>query len=164
LCRPSPASRCETSRSRPCPDRPRAITRGPSTGATAKPRPGRSSPSAAVSSASPAASRIRMPAAATRRSLSPSPGPVQRRRRPPPYIPNYTGLGGYVPQLAPTTNANGTLTVFGIGGDGAVWYRQENTGIDPTSFGAWTSLGGYCKGLAVAPQGNGLPPAVFVIG
>ncbi len=81
-----------------------------------------------------------------------------------PFTPNYTDLGGFVTQIATTTNANGTLTVFGIGSGGAVYYRQENSGDDPTSFGPWTSLGGFAKGLAVVPQGSGLPPAVFVIG
>src|SRR5581483_3209368 len=37
-------------------------------------------------------------------------------------------------------------------------------GNDPTSFGPWISLGGYAKALAVAPQGSGMNPAVFVIG
>src|SRR5262249_40859227 len=83
-----------------------------------------------------------------------------------PFTPNYTDLQGVVSQIATTTDASNqnTLTIFGIGGDGAIWYRQETPGNDPTSFGPWTSLGGFAKGLAVTPQGAGLPPAVFVIG
>src|SRR5262249_49394860 len=48
-----------------------------------------------------------------------------------------------------------------------VYYRAENTGGDPTSFGPWTSLGGVAKFLAVASQAagqNGGVPAVFVVG
>ena len=51
------------------------------------------------------------------------------------------------------TNNNGTLQVFGIGGDNAAWFRAQQAGS--LGWSNWQTLGGDVQQLAVARDLNG---------
>jgi hypothetical protein len=62
-----------------------------------------------------------------------------------------------------TTLLDGSLEVFGIGNDHALWAIRVTGPTGSFSFGNWWSLGGYVTAIAAAPQQYGILQ-VFGIG
>jgi hypothetical protein len=81
----------------------------------------------------------------------------------------WTGLGGYLKasadfdphgNLQASLDSRGNLDVFGIGSDGAVWYRSQST---TGAWSAWKSLGGYVLSFSTVLDSHGNLD-VFAIG
>src|SRR5262249_37067122 len=76
-------------------------------------------------------------------------------------------LGGIVSQIAVAVDGQGLLEVFGIGTDGAVWYRiQDNPGDNTDgTFSTWASMGGIVSQFVVGQNNDaGQSLQIFGIG